>query len=235
MPDIRFPSAGGSRPAYAVVPPGARRGVVVLHEVLGRQPEIDRVVDRFAAAGYAAIEPDFFAGRLRALCIRSVVRAVRAGAPEPIVDEVHAARTWLAREAELAPSQIGLIGFCMGGGFALACGAEWGAISTNYGDVPAAERMRGFPPVIGCYGGRDVIFAPKAATLDRRLTRVGVEHETHTFPTVGHSFLTDGDHPIGQLLSKPLLQIRYDPAVAEEGWRRILDFFDRHISPRAAG
>jgi carboxymethylenebutenolidase len=235
MPDVRFSTAGGSRPAYAVVPPGARRGVVVLHEVLGRQPEIDRVVDRFAAAGYAAIAPDFFAGRLRALCIRSIVRAVRSGAPEPIVGEVHAARAWLAREARLPPSAIGLIGFCMGGGFALACGPEWGAISTNYGDVPPAERLRGMPPIIGCYGGRDVLFAGRAEVLERRLRRVGVAHEVHVFPSVGHSFLTDGHHPIGQLLSKPLLQVRYDPAVAEEGWRRILVFFDRHIQRAPAG
>ncbi len=36
-------------PVYAILPPEARRGVVVLHEIFGRQPEIDRVVQRFAA------------------------------------------------------------------------------------------------------------------------------------------------------------------------------------------
>jgi carboxymethylenebutenolidase len=229
MPDIEFPTNGGRRPAYAVIPRDARRGVVVLHEVLGRQPEIDRVVDRFAAAGYAAIAPDFFAGRLRARCIRSIVRAVRSGAPEPIVGEVHAARDWLADETKLPTNAIGLIGFCIGGGFALACGPEWGAISTNYGDLPPAERLRGMPPIIGCYGGRDRIFAGHAGELGRRLASAGVEHEVHVFPTVGHSFLTDGDHPIATLLTRPLLQIRYDPEVAEEGWRRIFAFFESHL------
>ncbi len=34
-------------PGYAALPPGATRAVVVIHEIFGRQPEIDRVVDRF--------------------------------------------------------------------------------------------------------------------------------------------------------------------------------------------
>jgi len=49
--------AGRRLGAYAALPAGATRGAVVLHEMFGRQPEIDRVVDRFAARGYAAIEP----------------------------------------------------------------------------------------------------------------------------------------------------------------------------------
>jgi carboxymethylenebutenolidase len=89
--------------------------------------------------------------------------------------------------------------------------------------------MRGSAPVIACYGGRDRVFARAAAPLRRDLAVLGVESEVHVFPTVGHSFLTDGDHPKKSMLTRPLLQVRYDPAVAETAWRRIFDFFDRHL------
>ena len=63
-------------PAVAILPPGAQRGVVVIHEMFGPTPEIARVVEKFAAAGYAAIAPNLF-HRGRAACMVSVVRSAR--------------------------------------------------------------------------------------------------------------------------------------------------------------
>ncbi|HTM20921.1 MAG TPA: dienelactone hydrolase family protein [Kofleriaceae bacterium] len=232
--EVTIPGDGGDpdTPAYAALADGARRGMVVIHELFGRQPEIDRVVDRFAAAGYAAVGPDLFAGGLLPLCIARVVRAAATGEGLPI-RQAEAARRWLVDRAGIDAGSVGLIGFCLGGGFALAAGRGWGAVSCNYGKVPPAPVMRGIGPVIGCFGGRDRAFAGEAATLRRRLTDLGVAHEVHSFPTVGHSFLTDGDHPVASRLSRPLLQISWDPQVAEEGWGHILRFFDEHLQPRA--
>ena len=42
------------------------------------------------------------------------------------------------------------MGFCLGGGFALAMGQGWGAVSANYGDVPRDDLLRGLPPTIAC-------------------------------------------------------------------------------------
>jgi carboxymethylenebutenolidase len=243
--DVTIPGGGGDpdTPAYAVLPAGARRGAVVIHEALGRQPEIDRVVDRFAEAGYAAVAPDLLAaprsGAQRAsargerviprvLCIARVVRACATGEGLPI-RQAEAARRWLNQRVGIEPSRVGLIGFCLGGGFALAAGRGWGAVSANYGQVPPARLLRGIGPVIACYGERDRMFAPQAAKLRTLLAGSGVDHEVHTFPTVGHSFLTDGDHPIGQRLSQPLLRIRYDHEVAEDAWSRIFAFFGAHL------
>ena len=49
------------------------------------------------------------------------------------------------------------------------------------------------------------------------------------FDDTGHSFLTDGDHPILSALVRPIMNVRYDPAVAEEAWSRIFAFFERHL------
>ena len=234
--DVTVPGAGAGAgagdvppsPSYAVLPRGATRGMVVLHEIFGRMPEIDRVVDRFGAAGYAAVAPDLFRSSLRPICIARAIRAIANGEGAQL-DQIRRARDWLCERTGIAHGKIGVIGFCMGGGFALAVGRGWGAVSTNYGEVPPTEIMRGIGPVIGCYGGRDRLFGKNAQKLEQRLAPLGVEDETHTFPEVGHSFLTDGDHPVARRLSAPLLRVSYDPAIADQAWQLIHAFFDRHL------
>lgn len=215
-------------PAYAQLPAGATRGVVVIHEVLGRAPEIDRVVDRFARHGYAAVAPDLF-HRGRFGCMRAVVHAMKTGDDIPAVRQTRRARAWLCEQAGLSEDHVGLIGFCFGGGFALLAGHGFGAVSANYGVVPPVERLRGLPPVIACYGDRDWLFANKPAELEKNLSAAGVEHEIHVHHGVGHSFLTDGDRPLTFALTQPIFRIRWDPSVAEPAWKRILEFFDERL------
>ena len=147
----------------------------------------------------------------------------------PFARQILATRRWLIQNTGLSEAHIGLIGFCMGGGFALAAGRGWGAVSTNYGDIPPDEVMRGLGPVIGCYGGRDKVFGKYGAPLEARLHKLGVECETHTFPTAGHAFLTNGNHPIAALLTRPFFHVEYNPEVAAAAWQRIFAFFDRHL------
>lgn len=217
-------------PAYAALPDGATRGMVVLHEVFGREPEIDRVVERFADEGYAAVGPDLFGSMSRLRCLRRALATIGSG-EGVMAERIEHARRWLCAEAELDEARVGVVGFCLGGGLALAVGRHYGGVSTNYGEIPPADLLRGSPPVIGCYGGRDRLFRGKAQTLRERMTEVGKgeQVETHVFPTVGHSFLTDGHHPVSSLLSRPLLQIRWDPEVAADGWARIMAFFERTL------
>lgn len=229
--EVVIPASATARgvPAFAARPQGATRGMVVIHEILGRQPEIDRVVLRFAGHGYAAVAPDLFSRGFRPLCIRRAVQAIASGEGEQL-EQIRAARSWLCARAGLAEEKVGLIGFCLGGGFALSAGRGWGAVSTNYGDVPKTEVLRGIGPVIGCYAGRDRLFGKSGAKLRAALSPLSVELEVHDFPTVGHSFLTDGEHPILSLLSRSTLRLHLaDPAVREEGWRKILAFFERHL------
>jgi carboxymethylenebutenolidase len=219
-------------PVFAALPPGARRGMVVIHEIFGRQPEIDDVVRRFAANGYAAVEPNLWKAPSAFGCIRNTMLAMRTG-DGPAVHQAHAIRQWLCDRTAIPQANVGIIGFCFGGAFALAAGRGWGAVSTNYGQIPKSrDVMRGIGPTIGCYGGRDVMNKGAAAKLEAQLRPLGVEVETHTYPDVGHSFLTDGKRPLMQMLSAPILHVDYKPATAEDGWRRIMAFFDKHLGEK---
>lgn len=226
--DVEIPSAGASMPGYAALPSGATRGVVVLHEIFGRQPDIDRVVERFATAGYAAVGPDLFHDGSQLGCIRRALATISSG-EGPFAERIGEAQRWLVANAKLDEARVGVIGFCLGGGLALAVGRRFAAVSTNYGDLPPAAVLRGSPPIIGCYGGRDRIFARNAKRLRERMESLGEQPEIHVFPTVGHSFLTNGHHPITKVVSWPLLHVRWDPEVAEAGWTKILAFFDQSL------
>ncbi|PRP95083.1 dienelactone hydrolase family protein [Enhygromyxa salina] len=226
--DVEIPGSGAIMPGYAALPEGATRGVVVIHEIFGRQPEIDRVVERFAAAGYAAVGPDLFHDGSRLGCIRRALSTISSG-EGPTAERILQAQRWLIDHAKLDEAHVGVIGFCIGGGLALAVGRQFSAVSTNYGDLPPAQVLRGSPPVIGCYGGRDRLFARNADRLRERMDSLGQQAEVHVFPTAGHSFLTDGHHPIATAASWPLFHIRWDPEVAEDAWTKILAFFDQAL------
>ncbi|HVU01138.1 MAG TPA: dienelactone hydrolase family protein [Polyangiaceae bacterium] len=231
MQELTLPGAAGdpSTPAVAALPPGARRGMVVIHEIFGRQPEIDRVVLRFAEAGYATVAPDLFAdGMLR--CMRAVVGELAERKNSLPVRRTVAARDWLMRETGLPEKKIGIIGFCFGGMFALVVGHAFGAVSTNYGArVPATDVLRGMGPVIGCYGGRDLVTKRQPGILERRLARVGVTPELHVYPDAGHSFLTDGHHPIASAASWPIMHVGFHERSAQDAWPKIMDFFERSL------
>ena len=93
------------------------------------------------------------------------------------------------------------------------------------GEVQRALRDSNFDEVVTTEPGEHRL----AADMAHWEAAIGVPVEIQHYPTVGHSFLTDGDHPFSQALTWPLMHIRYDPAVAEEAWAKILDFFARSL------
>lgn len=226
--EVTIPAGDGApaTPAFAVLPDRAKRGVVVIHEIFGRRPEIDRVVERFGAAGYAAVAPDLF-HRGRFACLFDVFRAIKTGRGVPVTQGRNA-RAWLSNNAGLEPLRVGLIGFCFGGGYALTAGAGWAAVSTNYGFVPETGALEGIGAVIGCYGARDLAMAKSPARLRERLAAIQHdEPEIHSFDA-GHSFLTDAPITLGKRLV-PRLHIGDYPEAREAAWKRIFAFFDSKL------
>jgi carboxymethylenebutenolidase len=217
-----------SSPAVAAIAADPQRGMVVIHESFGPQPEIDRVVQRFAAVGYAAIAPDLFHdGRLQ--CIRALARSARRGEDSAPLRQARRARDWLCEQTQLTPERVGIIGFCFGGLFVLTAGRGWGAVSSNYGEVPTSAAMRGIGPVIACYGGRDRSMRGKPERLTKRLALVGVTPEVHLYRDAGHSFLTDGAHPFARFFTWPMFHLGHHAPSADDAWPKILDFFARNL------
>ena len=222
--------AGAAAPGFYAAPSSPRGAVVVCHEIFGRAPEIERVCLRLAEAGYAALMPDLFGDRSKPLCIASALRQIARGEGE-FIDVVVNAADVVAAESGVDRGRVGVIGFCLGGGFALATGKVFKAASTNYGDLPSVEVMRGIGPTIGCYGELDRVYGKTGAELAKRLTVLQVPHEVHTLKA-GHAFLADGDHPVAEMLTRFIINVdaKRDAAAREEGWEAILGFFGRHLT-----
>ncbi len=213
-------------------------GVIVLHEIFGPQPEILEVADRFAERGYGALAPDLFSGGVRLVCLTRAMLESSRGRHGAITAAVEASRAWLAARAEIDPERLAIIGFCMGGGFALtyAAGSPAGlrAAAVNYGQVPVdAEQLRGACPVVASYGGRDRVIGRQGERLRAHLTQLGIEHDVKTYPAAGHSFMTDGHHPIGRLTYLPL-RLGYEPRAAQDAWDRVFAFFGAHVAAARA-
>ena len=175
------------------------------------QPEIRAVCDDFAGRGYVAVMPGLFsAGGPRAICIARAMIEASSGKPGRVTGYIEAARAWLAQQEDVDGERIGVIGFCMGGGFALAyiAGGRPGvrAVSVNYGEVPKeATSLRGTCPIVASYGGRGkMVGRSHAERLSRHLEVLAVEHDVKVYDGAGHSFMTQGAHRIGKLVLLPM-------------------------------
>lgn len=206
-------------------------GVVVLHEAFGLTGDIRRQADRFAAEGYLALAPDLYTRGPRIRCVRQAFRDLTAGRGRTF-DDIEASRRALAARDDCT-GKTGVIGFCLGGGFALLAAAryDFDVASVNYGALPRdAERaLRGVCPVVASYGKRDLYLRGKAAELDRTLTELGMPHDVKEYPGVGHGFL--GEYQTGPALValRRVTGVRNDPQVSADAWRRIFAFFKEYL------
>lgn len=213
--------------------PGPWPGVVVVHEALGVNDVMHRQADRLASAGYLVLMPDLFTDGGAVRCLVPTFRAALSGQGRAFRD-IEAARTRLAQDPDCT-GRIGIIGFCMGGSFALLAlsDGEFDAASVNYGRPPKDldKALDGACPVVASYGARDRTLPGVAPRLEAALDRLGIVHDVKEYPEAGHSFLNDAE--VGPRALRPLLRvagIRPHPESAVDAWRRIDDFFAAHLT-----
>jgi carboxymethylenebutenolidase len=233
MPDVSYVAAGREWPGYLAVPaaaPGPWPGVVVIHEAYGLTDTMRRATDQLAAHGYLALAPDLFDGKSWIRCIVGAIQQLHAGRG-PAFAIIGGARAALTARPDCT-GRAGVIGFGMGGDFALLCapGHGFDVVAINYGDVPKdPERvLAGACPVVGSYGGRDRITSGHPERLDRALTALDVPHDVRVYAGTGRRFMTQR-HGADALLAR-VTRMAYQPADAADAWRRIFTFFGRYLA-----
>ena len=227
-----FPTSDGTIPAVLTLPDGAQGpvpGLLMIYEVFGMSDEMRRVARDLAAEGYAVLIPDLFArGRVRALCVAATMRTMVTGSGAAM-DDLEAARRWLADRPEVDGTRLGTIGFCMGGSFALLL-ARTGLYKVSapfYGRPPDLPRSC---PVVASFGGRDLGMrgAPEKLTAD--LDAAGVPHDVKVYPDAGHSFFTRTPGLKGRVVRRLPIHAEYHEASAQDAHRRVVAFFEEHLA-----
>ncbi|QKE83640.1 dienelactone hydrolase family protein [Arthrobacter sp. NEB 688] len=233
------PTRVGDLAAHLAVPAGEGPwpGLVLVHEAFGLDDNMRALADRMAGAGFLTLAPDLFSRGRRSACLRATFTALRRGHGAAF-DDVEAARAQLLAD-ERCSGRVGVIGFCMGGAFALALAPRpgWDAAAANYGMLPSApDALDGACPVVASYGGRDRSLTGAAEKLEVALTARGVPHDVREYPGAGHSFLNPTDSAPWWMapVTRFVLHAGPEPAAAADAWGRIDSFLAEHLGARSA-
>lgn len=236
MTEMYIPYPDGKVATYVATPAseGPWPGVVVIHDASGMTTDLRRQADWLASAGYLAAAPDLLNGGSILKCLRQIFFDYLTWEGQ-VFRQIEAVRGWLAGQ-ERCTGKIGVIGFCMGGSFALmlAPGRGFAASSVNYGQLPKdAERLlRDACPIVGSYGARDRSLRGAAARLEQALTAAGVPHDVKEYPDAGHGFLNNHrpeEVPALLRVMGNFVHTAYHEPSARDARRRIEAFFATHL------
>ena len=227
---------GGSRPlrGYLASPAGTGPwpGVVMIHEIFGLDDVMRGHADRLAGFGYLTLAVDLFSAGSNPRCLVTTMTTLIRGHGRAFAD-IGAARDYLAASGDCT-GKTGVIGFCMGGGFALlSAGDGYEAAAVNYGQLPRHldEALAGACPIVASYGGRDRSLRGAAGRLDAALEKAGIVHDVKEYPAASHAFLNDTE--AGARALRPLLRVAGigpEPESAKDAWGRIELFFATYLN-----
>ena len=222
--EIRI-ARGGSKSlmdAHSVIPEGEGPfpGVVVIHEIFGMNDNIRRIAARFAEEGYAAIAVDLFSTGGRALCMMRLmygmlVKPLKNG----VVSDLGTAIEYFKLLPEVDGDRIGVVGFCMGGAYALqlACTNHgMKAASVFYGMNPRPiDAIANSCPVVGSYPQGDIT-ENSGSKLLRALEKHNIPHDMKVYENSQHSFCNDDMQA-------------FNPDACKDAWKRMVDFFGEYV------
>ncbi|MGB8648579.1 MAG: dienelactone hydrolase family protein [Anaerolineae bacterium] len=208
--------------AYLVRPEGQGPfpGVVVIHEIFGLNDNIRDIARRLAAEGYAALAVDLFSGSPRILCMfQAFYGLMFRSLDNSMVKDLQVSLDFLQAQPGVDAKRVGVIGFCMGGSYALqlACvNGDLRAASVFYGQNPKPlEAVAKACPIVGSYPDPD--FSTEAGRkLDEVMDKYQIDHDIKIYPGARHSFFND---------QRP----NYNAEAAADAWRRTLSFFQKHL------
>ena len=205
--------------------------VVMVHEVFGIDENMRAQITRLAQAGYVVLMPDLYSRGGMRKCLTSTFRALSSGQGQAFED-IQVAKKHLL-DLEETTDKVGVIGFCMGGGFALLLANDgYDAANSNYGMLPKdiEKALEGACPILGNYGGKDSQLKGAKAKLEATLTKLDVDHDIKEYPESGHAFMNPkqgGGKVLGNLLR--ISGAKPNPKDAKDAWLRIEEFFLEYL------
>jgi carboxymethylenebutenolidase len=235
--DQTVPIGGVNVPVYEARPASGSGHpiVLVISEIWGVHEYIKDTARRFAKAGYYAVAPELFVregGVGHLTNIQDILKIVLAQKREQTLGDIKATIDWAKTRPNVRASAVGVTGFCWGGSTTIqvaatnpdvkAAVAWYGPPSRPY--QGASGPVTGFDvakdikiPFLGLFGETDKNPPPEdARKFGELLKHHNPNVEIVVYPGAGHAFHAD-------------YRPSYNKAAAEDGWKRCLAWFDKHL------
>ena len=205
--------------------PNGAPAVVVIQEWWGLNDQIRGVADRLAHAGYLALVPDLYRGKITVEEEEAHHLMTGLNFGDAATQDVRGAVQYLKSRA----AKVGCVGFCMGGALTLLASAnvpELDAAVTWYGCPPLEYIDAGkiTIPLQGHWATQDEHFpAVQVDGLAAKLKEAGVKFDFHHY-LARHAFGNEQAVGPGRIAST-----QYDPVWAQRAWDRTFTFLARQL------
>ena len=199
--------------------------MVVIQEWWGLNDQIRGVADKLAAAGYRALVPDLYRGKVAVEAKEAEHLMTGLNFADAAGQDVRGAVQYLKSTGS---PKVGVTGFCMGGALTLLS-------AVNVPEADAAVAWYGFPPLeyidpkkikaplLGHFAIHDVPFPiAKVDELEKKLRAANVKFEFHRYDAK-HAFANETAN------EKKLAMLEYNPKAAELAWRRTMEFLEKNL------
>ncbi len=200
-------------------------GMVVIQEWWGLNDQIKGVADRLAKAGYRALVPDLYRGKvaLEANEAKHLMEGLNFG--DAAGQDVRGAVQYLKGSGS---AKAGVTGFCMGGALTVlsACNVpemDTGVIWYGYPPLEYVDAKKIRAPLLGHWATEDQAFAISGVdALEKKLKDAGAKFEFHRYHAK-HAFANETAD------TKNLAMLKYDPKAADVAWKRTMDFLAKTL------
>ncbi|MFE4970676.1 dienelactone hydrolase family protein [Kitasatospora sp. NPDC056651] len=241
---VDIPTADGTADAYLAHPDDGRAhpGVILYMDGFGLRPQLERMADRLASAGYTVIVPNAYYrnGRAPVVELPELIDLEQVGelfarigplldtlTPEATARDADAYLRWLAESPLVQDGPVGLTGYCRGALLALrtaashpdriavAAGFHGGGLATDRPDSPHLGADRITAELYFGHADQDPSLPPEQIDrLAAALTAAGVRYRAEVYPGAPHGY-TQAD------------TTRYDAAADERHWEALLALLKR--------
>ena len=218
---------GASVQGYLAEPKGdgAAPAMVVIQEWWGLNDQIKGVADRLAAAGYRALVPDLYRGKLALAVNEAEHLMTNLNFGDAAGQDVRGAVQHLKASGS---KKAGVTGFCMGGALTLLAlvnvpEADAGVCWYGYPPLEYIDASKIKAPLLAHWATEDAAFPiARVEELEKMLREANVNFEFHRY-NAKHAFANETAD------SRKLPIVQYDAQAAALAWRRTMEFLDRNV------
>jgi len=225
---ISFKRPDGKSVNGYLAEPAARAaapGIVVIQEWWGLNDQIKGVAERLAKAGYRAVMPDLYRGKVALAANEAEHLMTNLNFGDAAGQDVRGAVQHLKSTGS---ARVGVTGFCMGGALTLLA-------AVNVPEAYAAVVWYGYPPLEyvdatkikaplqGHFATEDQAFPiAKVDELEKKLKAANVKYEFYRYKAK-HAFANETAN------ERKLAMLEYNPQAAELAWKRTMDFLAKNL------